>query len=1033
MRSSIATYLRHGRTSERLGSVLPLQRRLLTSSHAKLAVPQLSDIQRKDVVIMALRTARRWVSSSPPPAAPLSPPAPAGNLSTGSENNSGPMPATSHSGAHRVDAHLVTQFAAPVKSRASRVQRCISHRRRRQFHGATTCGESSTKRIEAATSVNASGADVPLTANGDACMRPAPSCSSPPLHTGASEPHFAMSPVQQRMCQLIGTGAWREALEVLCFHEQEDTAARQHVQASWEASSASGLCRRRSSALTASEDTDGGVEAPLIFVSLQEASVWLLLWCGYSTAAWQAWWRTMHPVTSPRLVLLLALFTHVVERDAMRTRDLLLLFEMESGRATTPASAISNGQMCEENPTSPMRVWWRLLWQWLWCCNECTASSKSPSQVHRRRLASFLEGAVEQLTKCVFASSVTPTGHHMGTMAETVALLLLVLRDMHCTCDEWQRMWTEVLTAVCEGKPMQSSRNSLRSAPTPLSRRNAVRSLLLSTSTCALMGKTVKSALCDASSTPNNVGRDNGERAEELSHVHLRKIFSDAEHDLKRLRSHCSPAVPADSRNALEAFRVWHERIVESEGLGSTWAALRLALHPPPTEPRAFSLDQPTAPDRAARVSLQRLLRRIDNATSRGDWITALQLCLSHGVRDGLPYNKDTESLGVETQDLISEAKGPSRCRLFTPTPTPVDAFPFVHRLSKGLVACEVARPFGASWQGALALWNFARQYSYHQVEHASPPDIAVTAGATSEPLRIGPHPPGSARTSLSLRHALGRIFFLLASASRWAEALACFHETPDVYLDGFVVSQVAYALRRCPSQNRAVLDLWAMWRCRVGDAVDPTESMTHKLLLAMLQASATATSPVATLSSTSFQSPAMVAEKVATAVLVAAADRSPSTPAMPVPDGQCAVAIPGTAVPLNWSRQRHVIRSIINDRWVGSWADALSVALASGDVSLLLHTVLRRVPPVHVPKLYSSVRRALQVKGVVLSSAERAALLALCGEGRKLRLIGNPDVSAGEATFPSGEAVPSIGESGGAHQHVLNTEAFLDELLGVD
>ncbi|CAJ03152.1 conserved hypothetical protein [Leishmania major strain Friedlin] len=1019
-----------------MSSALQFRRRLLPSSQAKVFVLQRSDMQRKDVVIMALRTLRRWVSSLPPPAAPPSPLAPAGHLSTDSESDSGRTPATSHSGVHSINAHVVTQFFAPVESGSWRAQGRFGHRRRRR-HGAATSGKSSTECIEAATSRSASGVDAALAVNDPACMRAEPPCASPLLHTSARDAHSAMSPVQQRLCQLIGAGAWREALEVLRCHEQQNPTATHHAQASRQASSASGLHLHRASAPAAAEDADDYAVIPFMFVSLQEVSVWLLLWCGHGTAAWHVWRRIMQAVSmpsSPRLALLLALFTYVVERDTMRTRDMLLLLEMMNSSATTPPSEVKIGQMCEENPAPPLRVWRHLFWQWLWCCNECTDPSKSPSQAHRHCLASFLEGAVGELTKFAFWSSATPAGQHMGAMTESVALLLLALRDVYSTSDEWQRLLKEELTTVCDGKRKKMSSNSCRSASAVWWEGSQEHPPLLSPSVCALMSEVVEFLLVGSSSTADDVRRDDGERADEQGHMQLRTIFSNAARNLKRLRGHCSSAVPENGGDALEAFRMWHERIVENEGLGGTWEALRLAMRSPPAQSCPFRLGQPTTPDDAAGISLKWLLQRIDDATAQGDWTTALRLCLNYSFPEGRSCREDTDSSGVETQDLVLEAvKGPSRCHPSTSTPLPADPFSFFHRLGKGLVACEVARPSGASWQGALALWNFARQSSHHRAACASPSDIAVVAVTRSELLHIGPRPPGPAPPLLSLSRALGRIFFLLASAGRWAEALGCFHETPDVYLDGFVVSQVAYALRDCPSQSRAVLDLWAAWRCRVGDAVDPTEMMTYRLLNAMLHTSVKATSPVASLSSPSYQSPAMVAAKVATAVLIAAADTSPAAPSTLATDARHAAVTPGTAVPLDWSRRRCTIRGVVADRWVGSWADALRVALASCDVSLLVQTVLRCAPAAHSPKLYSDVRRILQEKGVVLSPAERATLLALWGEGRRSRLSCDSGVGAGKGTSPAGEAVPSNGEGGGARQHVLETEAFLDELLGLD
>ncbi|KAG5483207.1 hypothetical protein CUR178_04786 [Leishmania enriettii] len=1013
----------------RIGSVLQWRRRILPSSDARVGALQRSDTRRKDVFTIALGTERRWVSS-PPSASPQSPPTLAGNRGTDSASDSGHTPATSHGGMRSEYAHAVPQPAAPMGSGSSSVRRRFSRRRRR--HGATKPRESSNESVHTVTSANTSDADVPRTSSDAACMHSAPPCASQPLYTSTSDAHSAMSPVQKRLCQLIGTGAWHEALEVLRCHEQEDVIATYRTQAS----SASTSHFHRGSALAGAKGAEECLATPFICVSQHEASVWLLLWCGYGAAAWHVWRRSMQALSSPsspRLLLLLTLFTHVVEGDATRTRDMLLLFEMIRGGAATSPSKAENGYVCEEKTASSSRMWRHLLWQWLWCCNEYTTSSKSPSPVHRRSLASFLEGAVEQLARCAFASSETPTGQRMDAMAEAVTLLLLALRDVHCTRDKWHHMLREELAAVCEGNSVQGSRNSCCNASAPQLAEHEEFPPWASPPARELIGEAIRSVLWGASSTADSLGRDDGKRAaQQQCRARLRTILSNARRKLQRPRGRCSPATPAGDE-ALRAFRLLHEQLMESEGLGDIWTALRSALCLPPAQPRPFSLHQPTIPTSAAGDSLQLLWRCIANATARGDWATALRLCFSYGFRDDASGKEKTEGSNVGTQDVIGGAVTDSpACRLSTPAPAPVDLFPFFHRLDKALIACEAAQPTGVSWQGALALWNVAQEYYHLHAECLSSPRTAGTAEEIYGPLCVAPSSRGPAQVSLSMSRVFGRILFLLASAGRWVEALACFHDTPDAYLDGFVVSQVAYALRYCPAQNRAVLDLWAAWRCRVGDAVDPTETMIHKLLVAMLRTSAVASTPVATLSSSS-QSPSMVAAKVATAVLVAAADTPPSAPATLVTDTRRPAVTPGTAVPLDWLQRRDIVRSIVADRWVGGWADALRVALASCDVPLLLNTVLPRVPAPHSPRLYSDVRRVLREKGVVLSPAERVTLLTLCGKGRKLPLGRDTSGCAGNAASPNGASVPTEGEGSGARQYVLSTETLLDELLGFD
>ncbi|KAG5483773.1 hypothetical protein LSCM4_04927 [Leishmania orientalis] len=1041
MRGLPALHLALGGASERLcsvqsisyrriGSALQWRRRVLPSSDSRVDVLQRSGTQRKDAFTIALRTERRWMSP-PPSVSPQSPPALAGNRGTDSASDSGHMPATSHGGIRSDYPHAVPQPAATMGSGSSSARHRFSRRRRR--HGATKPEESSNESIQTVTPANTSDADVPRTSSDAACMHSAPPCASQPLYTATSDAHSAMSPVQQRLCQLIGTGAWHEALEVLRCHEQEDVIATHRTQASSEST----LHLHRGSALAGAKGAEECLATPFICVSQHEASVWLLLWCGYGAAAWHVWRRSMQALSSPsspRLLLPLTLFAHVVEGDATRTRDMLLLFEMMRGGAATSPSETEIGHMCKEKTASSSRMWRHLLWQWLWCCNECTTSSKGPSQFHRRSLASFLEGAVEQLARCAFASSETPTGQRMGAMAEAVTLLLLALRDVHCTRDKWHHMLREELAAVCEGNSVQGSRNSCCNASTPQLAEHAKFPPWASPPARELIGEAVRSVLWSASSTEDSLGRDDGESAaQQQCRARLRTIFSNAQRKLQHPRGRCSPAAPAGDEEALRAFRLLHEQLMESEGLGGIWIALRSALRLPPAQPHLFSLHQPTIPASAAGGSLQLLWRCIANATARGDWATALRLCFSYGFCDGASGKEKTEGSNLGTQYVIGGAvTGSPACRLSTPAPAPVDLFPFFHRLGKALIACEAAQPTGVSWQGALALWNVAQEYYHLHAECPSSPSTAGTAEEIYEPLCVAPSSRGLAQVSLPMSRVFGRILFLLASAGRWVEALACFHDTPDAYLDGFVVSQVAYALRCCPAQNRAVLDLWAAWRCRVGDAVDPTETMIHKLLVAMLRTSAVANTPVATLSSSS-QPPAMVAAKVATAVLVAAADTPPSAPATSVTDTRRAAVTPGTAVPLDWLQRRDIVRSIVADRWVGGWADALRVALASCDVPLLLNTVLPRVPSAHSPGLYSDVRRVLQEKGVVLSPAERVTLLTLCGKGRKLRLGRDSSGCAGNAASPTEAAVPTEGESSGARQYVLHTETLLDELLGFD
>ncbi|KAG5509435.1 hypothetical protein JKF63_06745 [Porcisia hertigi] len=1045
MKGSVSMRWHCGGASQRLGSARPTSHcftssalrwhGLLLPSHRKAAVFLRNGTQRDSTHTTIFCASRRLVSSKPPsPAASPFSSDPIGQLRIKSGGSSGRMPSTSHSSAHCIDAQVVTQFAASLGSSVSVAQGRRSRLRPRQRHHCATVSRGwSPDPIAACTSCSSFGAGPPSASISANDIHPAtPSLSLFP-QTGKSGERSEMSPVLQQLCQLIGSGAWREALKVLHRHE-EDTTTAQNEPASQEASSERHVCLRGARALAVAK---GGGESPeLPFVTVAEISVWLLLWCGHAAAAWYVWGRTIlttvSPPPSPQVVLLLAFFVHFVERDAIRTRDMLLLFKMMNASAPTPLREVEIREACEENPALSQRLGRRLFSQWLWYCNECTLGKRSLSAVHRRCLASFLEESVEQVVKCAFLGSATPARQQIDAMGETVALLLLALRDMSNTSNELRRIFKEELTAACVGGPKQDSRNGCQSASMAWpAGGNTKHSPLLAPSVYALMGDVVKSILQGAPPAASDLGSHEGHRTERRGYMRLRSIFNKAERDLKLLNGHWGPAVRPDGGNALEAFRMLQGHILESEGFGGTWAALRLSLHLPSTPSQHCSLGYPAAPAGAAGVSLQQLLRLIDDATFRGDWTTALRLCLNASWCGGCAFREGTNSSSVDAQDVSKSVRAPSRCRVPTPTSAPLDPFPFLHRLAKGLVACEVVRPPGASWQGAMALWHFARSYSHPQAGGASPPGIAAAAEASSRLLHVVSRTPEPAPPSLSLSHALGRIFFLLASAKRWAEALACFHDTPDAYLDGFVVSQVAYALRECPSQYRSVLDLWAAWRCRVGDAVDPTEDMTHKLLLAMLQTSVTATSPAATLSSTSFPSPSFVASEVATALLVAAADTSLRTLSTSTADVRRIAATPGSAVPMDWLGQRHLIRSVMMDRWVGSWTDALRVAFASRDVSLLVYAVLQRVPVAHVPSLCPYLRRALQDKTLVLSPAERVSLLALWTEGPQSPVGRDTGEGPGKTASPIEAAIQSNTEGGGARQQALNTEAFLDELLG--
>ncbi|KPA77298.1 hypothetical protein ABB37_07187 [Leptomonas pyrrhocoris] len=418
--------------------------------------------------------------------------------------------------------------------------------------------------------------------------------------------------------------------------------------------------------------------------------------------------------------------------------------------------------------------------------------------------------------------------------------------------------------------------------------------------------------------------------------------------------------------------------------------------------------------DTASCSSTERL-RQINAATDSNDWETALQLCL-------LP-----QSDGHATAQL-----------------------PWLQRLRKGLTACEAAAKTSSDvpWQGALALWRFA------QLHHRGDCDCG-----------------GGAAAAADLTREYGRIFQLLASATRWAESLRCFHASPTRYLDGFVVAQVGYALRASSAHlDRAVLDLWATWRCRVGDGVEPREEAVVQLLQAMLHMSSSSSfsaftqqsASSATLSSSTtasdascdhedpveiastVQTPAaVVAADVATKLLVAAA-ASTTSPASKTsqPEGReqnadDARRLPGTRVPLDWRHRRHLVRRLLTDRWAGDWVEALQVAEASEDVSLL-RLVAPRVPRSHPSSLYADTVHRLRERGVELTAGDRAALWAMWGNTRAR----DEGVPRGNASGPHGHESDArrrhcsadVWERGGDVAQIAHAAEFLlVELLGAD
>lgn len=323
----------------------------------------------------------------------------------------------------------------------------------------------------------------------------------------------------------------------------------------------------------------------------------------------------------------------------------------------------------------------------------------------------------------------------------------------------------------------------------------------------------------------------------------------------------------------------------------------------------------------AAALGAPSPLRWMEAAMDRGDWAAALEVGYA--------------------AVMVAASSSPS---------VVAGAMEPLHFLRKGLTACERAATRGAAWHGAMALWRYWIE---------SQQGNRGTSGESRE--RGGGATPDSAE-----RRALGRIFALLADGRRWAEALYCFEHTPASFLDGFIISQVAYALRKSPGHDADVLPLWAMWRCRVGDAAVPTEGMVEQLLHALLH------TPLPSVKGD--KSPA----KAATQLLIAAARQSTERPPEPHSDGaetpvrNPTRGIQGALVPLRLSRNEKLIACILRDRWTGSWADALSVSVASGSQQLLRLTAILS-PPHEV--VYAATMKAVHQRGIQLDPIDHAAL----------------------------------------------------------
>ncbi|KAK7201658.1 hypothetical protein NESM_000230700 [Novymonas esmeraldas] len=789
--------------------------------------------------------------------------------------------------------------------------------------------------------------------------------------TGHADVAAVASPAQQELCRLIGTGAWREALAMLY----------RQLRAG---------------------DTSSGCSVDLPShpcFSLQEVCILALLWRGEIAAAWHVWQCAVQCAAaaswaSPRVALLLSLATHIVERDAARTRDALLLCEVELG-AFEAAAGGSGGRRARRDAASPAEAgdrWWRLLLEWLWSCNECADRRSGLSLGHcRRRIAGVLAAIVERLaTSMLTIGEAAAPGRLESARSRTLALMLLTLRDACGASGEGRCL-------VMEG--LEHLRTSGVAAAGGAAEVRAV--VVVVEDAIDYMATGAFSPVTVAA--PPSRGKGHGARnalERRRTRERLHATLSQAEARMRRLRGDGD----GSGTTALTVYRMWHACVVECDGLGRGWLSIQSSLHasqpsPPPSPSPPSTPSARTAQREATDSARRHRLRSISAATQCGDWVTAVRLSLGDDAVDD----------HTRAAALVHGAQAGPPVALPTAPVSPEEALGWSHRVDLGLAACAAASPPGASWQGVLALWRCVSKHA--GAEAAAGPDVAsprhrCAAGTTS--------------ASPALLRQTRQLVFQLATAGRWAEALACFHDVPDACLDGGVESQVLHAVRHCPAgSSRAAMDVWAAWRCRVGDAVDPIEAMTSRLLAATLFASAAADEHVAFLSSALPESPVAVAAKTATALLVAAA-----TPSV----------TPGAVVPLDWQLRRDLVRRVLSDRWVGTWAEALQVALASGDVKLLVHDVAWRVPATHQPTLYGDAKTALSSKGVALSPTDRVMLLALWCRTRQSTTHEDGSVGAHETreVSESGSvtaAAPATGEA----QSALATEALLNELLGVD
>lgn len=834
---------------------------------------------------------------------------------------------------------------------------------------------------------------------------------------------YPLSDLEKVLCQHLRRNELGAAVALL-QQEQE-----QHEKRSEHPTFTGGATKRLSSAVAPAhltseqkqqQPTDGAVEKPewsvasrsgsatAAHASLAEECLYLLLWCGEEAAAWGVWqtMRTAPPLSSSRssacirnaqTVLVLTLFLHFGVRDKLRTRDTLLLLEM-----TWKAGADVAVKGGSRTSASTSEVWTSLFVAWLRCVvrrdperpsNACAAMRNAASRrmaacleednVEGARVAALLLLSVprqpavaavskgDRETRAPDADAANRLRPHASPPSLSTSSAVQTTLDL--VEEEFARRSGDMTWLPVQRPPRVSERTMQDTPPNSL----------LSSVEHRGEGQTDKQAL--SRQRRHRIQACFAAAARQLSklpHTANKDSVTHANHD---------PRSPAD----LTTYHFWFRQLMKALGCAELWAAL---VEASVNTSAAVNSPGKGIKDGGDLSAVRRRLQRINEATDRGDWEAALRLCCLEHAAECLRGDDDCD-----------EGKRSSS-----------SSVPWLRLLRKGLAACEAAaRTNGVvPWHGVLALWHAAQN---HQQAKSTQRSSASRRRSVRGDSHAG-----------ALIREYGRMFVLLASATRWAEALQCFYETPTASLDGFSVAQVGYALRASAAHHdRAVLDLWAAWRCRCGDRAEPTAELVVQLLQAMLHSAAAGAS-------------GELAREVATGLLVAAAETTEEIYA----EGKASTAslsprLPGTRVPLDWQHRRHLVHRILADRWSGTWAAALQVAVASGDVALL-RLVAPRVPPPRssssrqAVSLYADTVLRLRERGVELTAADRAALWTLWGNTQPRSEKVQHAKALDEATGRVGSSVYRKSGTEALHpgdldvaQVTRNAESLLDDLLG--